>query len=121
MSTTFVTHGMSTMTSPHGIEEVCQESGINVYVEISYSSSRLEEMRNIGEKNCTLLISVLKHHLEKRGIKNITSWIPQNKDRYTDIVLEYAVPDMASLEKSIEILKQIGGSSVGKIEVFIDA
>ncbi len=89
-------------------------------MEVSYSDERKAEMKNDNEKNCTLLISVLKHNLEKLGATNIEVWAPKNNDRFADIVFEFKVDSVEKLEDAKQTLKQIAGDSVGKIEVFLD-
>jgi len=93
---------------------------IHAYVEVSYSESRKSEMIAVNEKNCTLLISLLTHHLEKLGATDIQAWAPKNKSRFADIVLEFTVEKESDLERAGKVLREVGGTSVGNVELFIE-
>lgn len=101
------------------IYSVSKETPLQVYVEVSYSESRKKEMLKEHETNCTLLISLLKDHLKKQGAINIQSWIPKNKNRFADIVLEFKIRDEKELEGLAHVLEHVGGSSIGKAEYFV--
>lgn len=95
------------------------EHGVHVYVEVSYSESRKKEMKKENETNCTLLISLLKDHLQRAGATDINTWTPKNKNRFADIVLEFKINDESKLDNFTKLLDDVGGSSIGKIEYFV--
>jgi hypothetical protein len=76
-------------------------------------------MMEANEKNCTLLISLLTHHLKKAGVSDINAWAPKNKERFADVVLEFTVENENDLERIRNVLKEVGGTSIGNVEVFI--
>ncbi|TLX94752.1 MAG: hypothetical protein E6K91_05665 [Thaumarchaeota archaeon] len=95
------------------------ESSIHVYVEISYSQSRKREMTVAHEMTCTLLTSLLKDHLIRHGVKDVKMWIPKNRKKFADIVMEFTLKNMHELDAVTKILYDVGGTSIGKIECFI--
>lgn len=110
---------LTTEQTIQSLPDIERETGVHVYVEISYSKSRKKEMITSGETDCTMLISLLKDHLGRQGIKNVKSWTPTNKDRFADVVLEYIAKDAKELEHAVQVLESVGGSSILKVKAFI--
>lgn len=98
---------------------ITDNTSIHVYVEISYSASRRKEMVAAHEMTCTLLTSLLKDHLLRYGVKDVKMWIPQNRKKFADIVMQFSVKNATELHDAVEILKNVGGTSIGTIEAFI--
>ena len=93
-------------------------NAVQVYVDVSYSKSRKHEMKQIGEKNCTLLVSLLRRTLEKNNAFNIIISIPKNSNRSADIVLEFTIYKK-NLDDVLDVLRQVGGSNIGSIEPYL--
>ena len=64
---------------------------MQVYIDITYSKSRKNELKYKGQKDCPLLARLLTQILEKNNASNITTYIPKHNDRSADIVLEFKI------------------------------
>ena len=65
----------------------------NGQVLISYSEERKKEMQKEGADSCSVLAKVLKHEIENAGAEVIKITIPEKKDRFADIIIEFKTSD----------------------------
>lgn len=92
---------------------------ISAYMEITYSKERLLEMSQNYEKNCELLIRLLKNGLTEKGIQDVILSIPSNNKRTADIVLEFSVQNEEELDQVEQLVKSIGGKSIENVSTYI--
>lgn len=92
---------------------------VHGFIEISYSSMRKAEMAKVSEKNCVLLVNRLKDTLEDNGANVIATLIPEEKDRFADIIYEITTEKEEDLQRLERAIKDKGGKSVNKISIFV--
>ena len=91
---------------------------IKVYLELSYSKSRKNELKQAGQKDCPLLIQLLQEILKKNHASNIISYIPKYRDRSADIVFEFGI-DRKSVGDVVDQMRQVGGDSIRDLETYL--
>ena len=91
---------------------------IKVYLELSYSKSSKNELKQAGQKDCPLLARLLHQILEKNHASNIVSYVPKYRDRLADIVFEFDI-DRKSVDDVAEKMRQVGGDTIGTIETYL--
>ena len=91
---------------------------IKVYLELSYSKSRKNELKQAGQKDCPLLIQLLQEILEKNHASNIVSYVPKYRDRLADIVFEFDI-DRKSVDDVADQMRQVGGDNISILETYL--
>lgn len=91
---------------------------VDMCIYILYSKSRKKEMKHVGQKNCPLLISLLRKTLEKNNALDIITTIPKNNNRSANIILEFTI-SKGNLDHTLDLLKQVGGPSIGSLEPYV--
>ena len=92
---------------------------LSATIEVVYSKARKNDMRIENQKTCHLIINIIKHVFQKRGIILHEITVPINKPANTDIYFEVSIPksEIDSMKK--EILDRCG-DSLKSADVFLD-
>ena len=91
---------------------------IKVYLELSYSKSRKNELKQAGQKNCPLLARLLHGILEKSHASNIVSYIPKYSDRSANIVFEFNI-DRKNVDDVANQMRHVGGNNISILETYL--
>ena len=97
------------------------QKSIDTTLEVSYSSLRKQNMKALGETNCSLVINNVKHVLQNHIDSKIEITVPSsNKQRIADVFFDFKITSDVKLDNIKKEIENKLGASISKVELFVE-